>query len=466
MPWLRRQPRATGLIPATLLIALVASSINRGAYTAPGQRILLLLAGVALLLTVAALPAALARALRTRAAVVLLLLAILSAVSASWTIGTPGDAIRWSLVILVYAVLVVIGAALALTAGARPIAIVIGLFAVIQVLIGDVALVFQTRPLAVLVLGSWRPGGTFEYPPALAILAVCGLPGMLLAASSERRALAIGGGLALSATGVVFGCVDSRTPVVLAAIVLIALAKRADRAVLRDGVAPAASMVLIAVGAISAAAFGAHASHRTSGGGGARLLTLVLLLVVISRLWPWFLDRVRTLPRRRVAWTLGVIVLAGAVLWLGVGHKSTLTGTRGGVDHARANYWRSAYRAWHQRPLLGSGAETFYLAAERYQPANEHTLFAHNLPLEAAAELGVGGLVLSLLLYGVVLRDVRRWWRRDRIPIDNELWLVAPAAACFLLENLVDWSWHLASVGGAWALATGGLAALLTRQPG
>ena len=105
--------------------------------------------------------------------------------------------------------------------------------------------------------------------------------------------------------------------------------------------------------------------------------------------------------------------------------------------------------------MLGSGAGSFYQASIGYQAANDRTLFAHNLPLELAAELGIFGLFLGLCLYAGVALTL---WRTIRAP---NAWLLAPTVGCFLLANLVDWPWHLAGLGAAWAAAAGGLGTML-----
>ncbi len=66
---------------------------------------------------------------------------------------------------------------------------------------------------------------------------------------------------------------------------------------------------------------------------------------------------------------------------------------------------------------------------------------------------GVLGLVLGIGLYAGAADAL---WRARASPA---LWLLGPAVAAFLVANLVDWPWHLAGLGAAWALAAGGLVA-------
>jgi O-antigen ligase len=89
-------------------------------------------------------------------------------------------------------------------------------------------------------------------------------------------------------------------------------------------------------------------------------------------------------------------------------------------------------------------------ASARHQPGNP-VRFAHSLPLELAAELGIGGIALAIALYAAAARAL---WRARR---DRAAWLLGPAVAAFLAASLVDWPWHLAGSGALCAAALGGL---------
>ncbi|MEA2479332.1 MAG: hypothetical protein QOJ07_1254, partial [Thermoleophilaceae bacterium] len=102
------------------------------------------------------------------------------------------------------------------------------------------------------------------------------------------------------------------------------------------------------------------------------------------------------------------------------------------------------------RPLAGTGADAFLAGSARHQNGAT-VLFAHDLPLELAAELGIAGLVLCAALYAAACRSL---WRARRAVAG---WLLGPAAAAFLVSSLVDWPWHLAGAGAVWALAIGGI---------
>jgi O-antigen ligase len=116
--------------------------------------------------------------------------------------------------------------------------------------------------------------------------------------------------------------------------------------------------------------------------------------------------------------------------------------------HGRLGIWGAAARTFADRPLHGAGADAFWPASRPHQEGRT-TFYAHDLPLELAAELGVGGLLLALALYGA---GGRLLWRARPGPA---AWLLAPAAAAFLAANLVDWPWHFAGLGAIWAAACG-----------
>jgi hypothetical protein len=85
--------------------------------------------------------------------------------------------------------------------------------------------------------------------------------------------------------------------------------------------------------------------------------------------------------------------------------------------------------------------------------------YAHDLPLEAGAELGVGGIAITVVLYasvGVLL------WRSRRA---RGAWLVGPGVAAFLVANLVDWEWHLPLSSAIWAVQLGAVMALVSAGP-
>ena len=149
--------------------------------------------------------------------------------------------------------------------------------------------------------------------------------------------------------------------------------------------------------------------------------------------------------RRRAVLAGGIVVaLAAGALAFGSGD-----GPPSGFLHGREDTWRAAIETFLDRPLHGTGADAFLAGSARHQDGAA-IRFAHDLPLELAAELGILGLLLALALYGATGRLV---WSRGAAG-----WPFAPAVVAFPLANLLDWPWHLAGMGAIWALAGGALA--------
>jgi hypothetical protein len=106
----------------------------------------------------------------------------------------------------------------------------------------------------------------------------------------------------------------------------------------------------------------------------------------------------------------------------------------------RSDYWRVAWRQYRGHPLLGTGAGTF----DVYWTRDRHTIYgardAHNLYLEALAELGPVGL---LLLVGALAAPFFALRGAPRQP------LTAAAAGgylAFLVQAGVDWDWEIPAV--------------------
>ena len=128
-----------------------------------------------------------------------------------------------------------------------------------------------------------------------------------------------------------------------------------------------------------------------------------------------------------------------------------------GFAHGREAQWSAAVDVAARHPLVGAGAEAYY-GASLDEQGRSPVLYAHSLPLEVAAELGIAGLAaLAAMLAGVgrALHAARR---------APAFWLLAPGVLALPLASLVDWSWHLAGVGALWALALGALLATADRD--
>ena len=461
-----KQPRETTPVPSsvvTILIggtvaaAVAASSLDRGGFTGSGQRLLLILAAAALIEIALLLPGSFAAILRSPVVAILLLLAGLTALSSIWTIGSPASALRWGLVIGAYASLAIAGNVLVRRVGPWPIAAAIAGLAALEAVLGLGSAALRSSQWAGIVAHSWRPGGTYEYAAALGLAQTCALPAALRAATSRSTLTSALGALALVLAGATLGCIDSRTDLALAAatlVILIAYVK--PRELARHDVL-AAGVVISAAAVAGALLIGRRVTEHEHGGAILRITGLALTCAVLVSAWPRLRSAARHIRPRHLVLAVALATVVATTVWLAAGYASTITSTGGGFAHGRVSYWTAAIKAWQHRPILGFGANTFYKASVQYQAKNDQTIFAHDLPLELATELGILGLALGLALYAA---SARALLQTRRI---TGAWLLAAPCALFLLSNLVDWPWHLAGLGALWAVALGGI--LDTRQP-
>jgi O-antigen ligase len=222
---------------------------------------------------------------------------------------------------------------------------------------------------------------------------------------------------------------------------------------------------------------------------GLALLVVCALPALIGALRPGCPTCLRALAAAGLALSAGALALADSRLGLALGlgvvalalHRATRSralaavgvavavvagslafgpgdGPRSGFLHGREDTWEAAAETFLDRPLHGAGADAFLAGSARHQEGAAID-FAHNLPLELAAELGLAGLGLALALYAFTL--LLAW----RVRGTDAGWLFGPAAVAFLVANLLDWPWHLAGSGAIWALACGALAGTGARAP-
>jgi hypothetical protein len=467
-----QQPSGGSRTELRLLSLAVAAAVSfgvlaRGGFFPSGKTGFAGLAGLALLAAWAVDEGEVKRWLRAPPVVVLGAIAILSLLSAAWTLGGAAAAARAGAAAAAYAALAVAGAVLAgRRGGTRRIALIVAGVAVASGALGLLGVVLREEPLALRLEGGWRAGGSFEYPPALALLVVSALPFLLreMAGGALRRALPAAAAAALA--GGVLALTESRTGIALAAVLLVAAALwpvttvRSSRAT-----ALAACGCVVASAAIMEAAIGGPVPSGHTGGDGGRALVALAVLGLAPVVW-WRV-RVALAPadglghiRQPTSRAVAAVALAGCaallvVLILTVRPADSGAGERlGGLTHSRGDVWEAAVRTALDHPVAGVGAEGFLAGSIEHQPADAATRYAHSLPLEMWAELGPLGLGLAVALYvtvGVAVVRSRRSYRA---------WLVAPAVIAFLVASLLDWPWHLAGSGGVFALSLGGVLAI------
>jgi O-antigen ligase len=202
-----------------------------------------------------------------------------------------------------------------------------------------------------------------------------------------------------------------------AALALAVLERRAERRVLYY--AALAVIVLSVVASLS----------RTG--------VVVLAGVVFATLvlpWRIFFRR----PGQRVAYVLALVAAAGVVAVSGstpfVERVQTIiqeSGSAGGRGSGRVDLWRAALTGYHENEALGIGAGNYQArslellqitpgvntTAEYVKPGR----FVHNAFLEALTELGVVGLAILSLLFGLTAYYFILAFRRARAVGDRTL---------------------------------------------
>jgi hypothetical protein len=436
--------RSTWLLAALPLAAVAVGVFADGGYD-PGPRVAFGLTALA----AAAITAAVTRTLPMQpVAVVLLALAALGALSAVWTLGPVDRTLRWGLVTAGFAaVMIASGAAARRPGGQAAIATGLAAMATAAAAIGLTAAVAHWFPYAERIAGVWRPGGPFEYPPALAALQVSALPVLLAGMMARGRAAAAAAAVGMALAGGVLALAASRLGLALALVVAgLALAWPQLANATRTQVAAALALATVAGAALAAAP---------------EPLTLVAVAVLAAP--AWLAARAITPPRPELSRTgaravVAVLAAAAVIGSVAFGAAPNRGGGPGaGFLHGRTDTWSAALQTFADRPLSGTGAGAFLAGSARHQDG-QTIRFAHNLPLELAAELGLIGLLLALAFYATTARAL---WRSRTAP--RTLWLLGPAAAVLPVTALVDWQWHLAGAGAVWALALGAIAGAVPR---
>jgi hypothetical protein len=450
--------------PAAATVAVTA--LDGGGFEPGSQTLLIVLAGLTLLAAAQSEGTAILAAARSPLIVSLGLLGALSVLSGLWTIGDPGVAARWGLVILSYGAIAVSGAVLAARTGPWPIAAGVAVLAGVEAVLGLAAAALHSLPNAEWIDGSWRPGGTFQYPPALGLLELAALP-VFLAALLRVRSLALAAAAGAVLAGAMLGCADSRLDLGLAVVVLAlaVLWPPGGKGRRRELVAAAGLFGLAALD--GHLVLGGHVTATQGGGDLARLGLITCACLALALAWLPIRALVRGQLGTRIWLTgLGLVTVAlavGAVAVVILPQTARRTmAVQGGITHGRLHQLEAAFQTWLDRPWVGAGTGTYYQASAIHQGSSP-TLFAHDLPLEEAAELGVLGFLLAVAMYVSTATVI------NRARASPSLWLLAPGVAAFLIANLLDWPWHLPGLAAVWAVAAGGLVAAappVKRHPG
>jgi hypothetical protein len=318
-----------------------------------------------------------------------------------------------------------------------------------------------------------RPVG---YWNALAIIAVMAALLAVGAAASSARGRGLGAGLVpiLAVTIYLTQGRSAWLALTLGLGVLVALHPRRGYAgaVVAALALPAAAGVWLA--ARSPALTAASPALDDAARAGHRLFVALAPIAFVAAAVPAIVDRLarRAAPHLRLS-SHAVLSAAALLAVAGLVALVTLTGRvyetvrspaqRGGGNPnartlsasaaARADYWRIAWHDVEAHPLLGSGAGTYGVRWYRERPNTYAADDAHELYLEALAEVGPIGLALLLLALAPPLVAARR-------PRTGLIAAAAAAYCAYLAHAAVDWDWEmpaatLTALACAWAVLAG-----------
>jgi O-antigen ligase len=125
----------------------------------------------------------------------------------------------------------------------------------------------------------------------------------------------------------------------------------------------------------------------------------------------------------------------------------------------RVQFWEVALEAFGEKPIAGHGAGTFQFSWNQDRPLAMVVHNAHSLYLQAFAELGIVGGVLTLGMVLFLLWTGFGAWRAAT-GRQRELYAVLLSVSfAFALGAAFDWFWQIAGVGAVFFLATGALVA-------
>lgn len=125
----------------------------------------------------------------------------------------------------------------------------------------------------------------------------------------------------------------------------------------------------------------------------------------------------------------------------------------------RHDFYRVALDAFGEEPVAGHGAGTYQFSWTKLRSIETPVHNAHSLYLEAFAELGLIGGLLTLAMVGFLLWTGLSAWRHAR-GAARELNAALLAAALALAVGMAfDWFWEIAALGSVFFLASGALLA-------
>lgn len=152
---------------------------------------------------------------------------------------------------------------------------------------------------------------------------------------------------------------------------------------------------------------------------------------------------------------------SGGTTTAGSGYSGLDVAAAAGSMRGRVGIWRGGLDMFTHNLAGGVGMGSFGLGMQEYQYRAYYSTHAHNYLLEAGAEMGMIGLLLTAVLSLMVLYRIRGVYR---LKLEGDLRIVAVAvwamAAGFFLHNLTDISWFTPITGTAFWVCAGALFAV------
>jgi hypothetical protein len=436
-------------------------------------------------------------------------LAVLTAVSISWSVQPDQS---WIAANQIVAYLAVFGASVAL---ARQFGehwpAVVGGIAVAATVISAYALLVKVFPATFNASDtSGRLGAPFDYWNATGLIAALGLPACLWAGARRERARALRAlaAPAIAALGTVIVLSYSRGALVAAVIGLVcwfvAVPLRLRAAlVLALGLAGTVALSVFALHTHGLTHDGQSLAARTSAGHALGIvIVLVLALITAAGFAGAFaMDRAQLAPaaRRRVAIALLAVVALIPVAGVGalatssrgltgeVSHVwSTLTNTNSGAVNApsrlvelgntRGRYWSEGLKVGEHALLKGVGALGYATAVTRYTSDVRVVPHAHSFVIQTFADFGLIGIaVMVALLVAWSVAAARTLTPPGDPGREAEragLLTLLAVVVTFGVHSSVDWTWFVPATAlpallcAGWLAGRGPLGEAAARAPG
>jgi hypothetical protein len=322
--------------------------------------------------------------------------------------------------------------------------------------------------------------GRLSYPlgywnAAAALMAVGAVLLAWASVSDGSRALRAVATAAIPVVGLGIWLASSRggaIAVVLGWGVLLAATSDRGRLAVKMALGALGAAVLIGVGdRMSALTNGlADAAQRSDGD---RMTALLVGVVIATAGAAWWADRFRpSLRLSRRAWA-GIGVAAAVVVAVAVAAANPADkvrdfthapDTRAGMplgeagvsSNGRWQFWSEAVDAFESAPAGGIGAGGYEEYWAQHAPVALFVRNPHSLPLQQAAELGIGGILLFAGFLAALIVAARRGLARGRHGDAGVLLAVIVAGA---LGATIDWTWELPAAFAPVIVAAGLLTA-------